>query len=857
MLKFKIKLLLILMTASSLAFGAADSEGFIKGSECHEMLKNPIANLEAAKPFPSTMMENGNRLVDVINNISSVGSDEGVLESDCKQVVQQIESFTAQATAARPGSGQLTVEQNNRLSEYQGIVARCDSPNVRLASESVSTCSNRLLREKCQGSPNEDVDMCVGKYQQSLSAANAANIPVQVNGRNMNDILAQVGTTPGSRVVASDTVSNSSGNGGVKLNGPIAFDNTSPDPLRKKKSNLTFTQHVGSPSTYGDKYGISASDALVLCEGEAAVPWAETRGQDPEKNWGPSMNEFVASTVAKFNEKFSQPKEKSAYEQFFNTEVIPEIKLRVETYVKCQALTMMMDNSDYGDQEVENTNDKGKYIKVSALKPELKCETSYHDAQDFYACVKVLNAYDALNIAGQGMQVYQQVDNGMKLADRQTDLQKKTLTGGTIDTTDVLQQQKQTVKDAAGYAQQRAALDTAKVATLFAMLKQMPSKEDLTSQCISTEDAWTKKISESFFTRIKTSLFNALNGATFDKDFSEYKKTYVLVFQNESTFAQGLATTEQGSTGRSICNKVSVSSSSRGGGAVNLLPNQAIKEQMKGEMVKAGVDAASNMAKAALLNKQAGEIDDVINSIKSFEPPPIPEQQLTDMQILECQANPQAENCGTINGRGNVSFTGNGINVGNGQFATTDGQGIDLGNTDPTASNSATSKSDRTGMARKLGGATADAPGDGGILNPVAAAEIKKGGGNPGGGGGGGASAPGAAGGGGAGGKPGTGGGSGASSGQGLAKMKYSGSSSGSLSWSGGGGLARKPAAKVDNPFANLLGKGGGKNGVLDGFRGPASGIGKKEDGLFNMISNRYSQVANDKERLIQYEIKK
>ncbi|PIP96559.1 MAG: hypothetical protein COW00_19285 [Bdellovibrio sp. CG12_big_fil_rev_8_21_14_0_65_39_13] len=674
--------------------------------------------------------------------------------------------------------------------------------------------------------------------------------------------LANIAPVDTSRGAAAAVAAQGSGQtnpsaGGVKLNGPIAFDNTSPDPLRKKKSNLTFTQHVGSPSTYGDKYGISASDVLVLCEGEAAVPWAETRGQDPEKNWGPSMNEFVASTVAKFNEKFSQPKEKSAYEQFFNTEVIPEIKLRVETYVKCQALTMMMDNSDYGDQEVENTNDKGKYIKVSALKPELKCETSYHDAQDFYACVKVLNAYDALNIAGQGMQVYQQVDNGMKLADRQTDLQKKTLTGGTIDTTDVLQQQKQTVKDAAGYAQQRAALDTAKVATLFAMLKQMPSKEDLTSQCISTEDAWTKKISESFFTRIKTSLFNALNGATFDKDFSEYKKTYVLVFQNESTFAQGLATTEQGSTGRSICNKVSVSSSSRGGGAVNLLPNQAIKEQMKGEMVKAGVDAASNMAKAALLNKQAGEIDDVINSIKSFEPPPIPEQQLTDMQILECQANPQAENCGTINGRGNVSFTGNGINVGNGQFATTDGQGIDLGNTDPTASNSATSKSDRTGMARKLGGATADAPGDGGILNPVAAAEIKKGGGNPGGGGGGGASAPGAAGGGGAGGKPGTGGGSGASSGQGLAKMKYSGSSSGSLSWSGGGGLARKPAAKVDNPFANLLGKGGGKNGVLDGFRGPASGIGKKEDGLFNMISNRYSQVANDKERLIQYEIKK
>ena len=760
--------------------------------------------------------------------------------------------------AAQPTVTQLTSDQNTRLREFQGTVARCDSPNVRLASESVSDCTNRLIRAKCEGNPNEDTDMCVGKYQQSLSAANAANIPVQVNGRNVNEILAQGGNTTGRTAGNTESQTDTSGNGsaanGVKLNAPLSFPPVSALPLRMSKSSKTYSQHKANPAAFGDAHGFSASGALQLCEGEAAKPWPQLISQSTSNNWGVSMDEFVGSTIKAFNEKFKEKKPKSEYEQFMK-EVRTEIASRITTYTQCQALTTLMVNSDFNDTDVESGNDKGKYVKVSVTKPELKCETSYHDSQDFYGCVKVLNAYDALDIAGKGMQVYQQVDNGMKLSDRQMDLQKKTLTGGTIDTTDVLQQQKQTVKDAAGYAQQRAALDTAKVATLYAMLNQMPSKESLLSNC--NGEQIVREVKNMFDERIGT-LQTAFDNAQFDAEFSEFKSTYAAnLITSSSPTATTTADSSQPQVDQSrLCSNAFISSRSGSRGGVQLLSNQAIKQQMKGEMVKAGVDAASNMAKAALLNKQAGEIDDVINSIKSFEPPPLPEQQLTDMQILECQANPQAENCGTINGRGNVSFTGNGINVGNGQFATTDGQGIDLGNTDPTASNSATSKTDRTGMARKLGGATADAPGDGGILNPVAAAEIKKGGGNPGGGGGAaGASAPGAAG--GSGGKPGAGGGSSAASGQGLAKMKYSGSSSGSLSWSGGGGLARKPAAKVDNPFANLLGKGGGKNGVLDGFRGPASGIGKKEDGLFNMISNRYSQVANDKERLIQYEIKK
>ena len=69
--------------------------------------------------------------------------------------------------------------------------------------------------------------------------------------------------------------------------------------------------------------------------------------------------------------------------------------------------------------------------------------------------------------------------------------------------------------------------------------------------------------------------------------------------------------------------------------------------------------------------------------------------------------------------------------------------------------------------------------------------------------------------------------------------------------------LLKNPERVEVTPESTTVEKIEQKVNMIDGFRGPASGIGKKEDGLFNMISNRYSQVANDKERLIQYEIKK
>lgn len=776
-----------------------------------------------------------NQLVDFVSRFSPPEAEISFSCDEKIKFVQLTSDNAKQNAAAVAATTQVSEEEASAKTQ-----AEIDATNtfVKQCSDSkpareVNECVRTALADRCK---NEgDIPACMGRHERVTGINTASPTPV----------------APGNGVAG--TAAATGGDSDKLMISGLVDTSTEPLPLQRKvKFNISTAPKVRNSYGY--------SDAHIKCEGELAQGTTWEKALDRKEGWwAASMQEFVTHSQYELSVLAKDGISKQSFTAWYDAK-IKEVKERTETYESCTALIYSLSGRvDLNDSSTtEGVGKGGKYEVASATKPDLKCVTYMYETVDFKACKNALNAFDGAFIAEQGMGVYQNYDFQSKNMDRQSDLNQKQLKGETIDTTDALGMQKGAVQDQASVANQRAAFSAAKVGLLATMLAKMPSAKEIEASCNNGKDktgtdnnpgsAWYVAVNN--FNDWMTSLTitsPASGGKLMEVGFLNGQRSAIALSPVAGAY-EGACKSVQGLT---------ASNDSSSDWTVQLIRNQDIKTKIKAEMIKAGVDMAGNLAKAALLNKQAGEIDDVINSINKFEPPPLPENQMTDMQILECQANPQAENCGTINGRGNVGFSSNGINVGNGQFATSDGQGIDLGNTDGTTANSATSKSDRAGMARKLGGATADAPGDAGILNPVSAAEVKNGGGNPGGGGGGaGATAPGAAaGGGGAGGKPGAGGSG--SGGQGLAKMKFSGSSAGSLSWSGGGGLARKPAAKADNPFANLLGKGGSKNGVLDGFRGPASGIGKKEDGLFNMISNRYSQVANDKERLIQYEIKK
>lgn len=720
---------------------------------------------------------------------------------------------------------------------------RQDRNNAILAIQ--ETCKDATDKNACMG---PKLDQYCHEKANAMSGAPANERQTALNnclGSIQQEYRASVaGIDPARSGAARDpAAAGASGEASAKLKFTQESINgvsySEPKKLRRGDEDFEF----GEDPELNDTIGYSKFHSF--CEGElpSGQMWEQSQAHDAG-NYKDSMNEFLASAKEEFVEKHGTDGISLQDLQAWYKKYNDQIQDRGKAYTYCTALMgSLQGNVNYSEKN--SGGNGGEYIVASATKPDLKCVTYMYETADFSACRAALNAFDAAFIAEQGMGVYQQFDFQSKNMDRQMDLQKKQMKGGTIDTTDALGVQKSATEDQADVAKQRAAFDAAKLGTLTMMLTQIPDMEKIVGSCKanasqsidSVKGEWIK-ISAEFHRWTQSMVSNTgaqlagLAGATPSQ------------YQPDETTVDTACT--------AFYNKRGSSSVS-----VQILRNQEIKGKIKAEMVKAGVSMASHIAKAALLEKQADEIQDVMNSIKKFEPPPFPENQMTEMQVLECQANPSAPGCGTLNGPNARGFEGNGISLGSSQFATSDGEAIDLNDPNAQNNNSANSKTDRADRARRLGSAAGDAAAESGILNPVAAADVKKGGGNPGGGAGGGPGAAGAGAAGGAGGgKPGQGGASGYSGGS-VSKVNYKGAGGGSLNYSGGFGAARKPAAKADNPFANLLGKGGSKSGVLDGFRGPASGIGNKDDGLFQMISNRYSRISSDKDRLMQYEIKK
>jgi hypothetical protein len=586
------------------------------------------------------------------------------------------------------------------------------------------------------------------------------------------------------------------------------------------------------------RYGLAS--LLRFCEWESTEEWPDIAGGSGD--WNPSVTQFDASVKQYLGKTFKDVKGQpgAAVASAMKTALENVVSIANEYYAtipSCPALSKVTGRS-LNREEADNGDfaggGNGNTITVqSSINPEFKCISKLRDTQDFPACKKMLNTFDAAHVADAAIKVGQSVYIQSENMGRQTDLQQKQMNGGTIGLEDSLKMQEEAVKDEAGIAYQRAAVDAAKLAALAAMLKGMPTEDTLIKECGSINAhqmiSASKTSLDTYLGEVVVAL--ASNGATISVDNGASN----LEFK-----------TAEIATDIDPCQTVPLSHKSN----VALIQNTRARDFMTKFLVKTGVDAASNLAIGAMLDKRADQIGDLANGVKSFEPPPFdPNAGWGDATSSECLTNPDAAGCLPASGPRGVDYYNSGINIDGGQFATTDGEAIlDTSRADPSASD----PTSRGGVVNSIGSPIAGVDNPSGLEgNTPGAASIKgadptaAGGGAGAAGGGGGAQPnnPGAR-------KPAS---DGSSASNGTASIKFGGSGAGGLNWSSG--RNSRKTAKADNPLAGLLGKK--SNGeVVDGFRGPASAIGKKSDGLFQMITRRYSVVANEK-RLIEYEEKK
>lgn len=553
----------------------------------------------------------------------------------------------------------------------------------------------------------------------------------------------------------------------------------------------------------------------------------------------------------------------------------------------CQSLsglTRELSAADY--QEAAGWSSSTSKTSVDG---KIKCVAGGAETQDYLPCLNAINAYDALFVANAGVETVQQVT----YLDKQMDIQQK-MQEDTESVTAGMEAQKSNLEAQADIANQKAVFDGARAATLAGVLNSMPTIDKLISSCSANVKKGLDSIdgqSESMIQYIQAS-FNTLKnkipdeanitvgapgspaqpyskevvadalekveGYTLDSSIPDQTGGDAAPQQDQGTPASatsGLAQvvipyteiqpsggSTSGNDADSICTVVARESEA------TLIMNDKARQQMKAAMIAAGLDAAGNLAKAAILNKHADQIGDAINDVESFAPPEFT-GAYEDGLFDECTADPDSENCAVSLDGQDVGFTGNTIQI-SGFDAGVIGGGSDSDIAAAANTDSPTSTSRTGGTAPKIGTGISKADKGGGIENTAAKATFGSGGGRGGGGGGG---SPGS-----------VAGPSGGGAGGGAAGEQPSGTTSKSskITFSGGtaptkltGGTRSamaKKESKVANPFDKLFGKKASGNELS--FRNPAA-IGKGKGSILEQISRRYTEISKT-DRLLKYEKK-
>ncbi len=282
---------------------------------------------------------------------------------------------------------------------------------------------------------------------------------------------------------------------------------------------------------------------------------------------------------------------------------------------------------------------------------------------------------------------------------------------------------------------------------------------------------------------------------------------------------------------------------------LGFLLNQKAKEIMKEKLVQIGGSAVVKMLQTNMLASQVGKIEDAMAKVDAFKPSDYVTQQ-DDAQVVYCQQNPAAPQC--LSGQLSYQvdpFSNEGFSFGAGGTGTA----YNIADKDATTASNTIggSGSGTTNSPTTMGSAITPVDKSNAIVDTSTAATVSQGG------------DPQNAGGGSAGGGGGGGGGGGPAPQKGQeattslatgSAVKYSGGAGG-VSVIGGSGIKKSGSNNESNPFADMFKNKTAANGALN-FRGPAS-IGNEKGNIFMQISNRYKEVSQNKERLIEYEAAK
>lgn len=455
---------------------------------------------------------------------------------------------------------------------------------------------------------------------------------------------------------------------------------------------------------------------------------------------------------------------------------------------RCDAAAFIISGFDRNWENPEHV----KTIDVKGGNPPITCQGKGVATVDYDSCVKFVQNGDIMDVAQGAIQKGQELYYADKTMTAQADAAKSDNSA-----TAALQALKSSVNSQKEIMEQRAAIDSGKLAVLANYYMDMPTNDDVKAKCA------------------KYTLPDELN--------------------------------KNNSVAKTLCEQVANENS------FGFLMNPMAKEKMKAKLVKVGIDVGSDAVMAGLMAKRAGDINNAIANVESFKPIDPIAPQANNLQTTFCQQNPGDPKCLT----GGLDRTFDAMNDNVVTFGD-GGTGTSYANTNPftgdgTTTTNAVSPTDRKSVTG-VGSTIAAAQQGSGLANPIAAGAITKGSGPTGGGGGGGSA--GGGGGGGGGGLPSSQGQGGVSSAIAGRAPAYNGGSGFSI-LNGGGGLrgGGKAKDKEENPFGKLFNKNGNANGAVN-FREIASKVGGKSDNIFDMISNRYSKVSTEK-RLLEYEIAK
>jgi hypothetical protein len=625
----------------------------------------------------------------------------------------------------------------------------------------------------------------------------------------------------------------------VSLSDGVEANSCSAPPSFQPNTTNNDANHIlrGNTSNVSVDQNESGLDGFVNCARLASVTWdraVSTRGQTFAQVWGPRL----ARQHTLYLEELKKAPTDATKVKDATTKHITEMQLIFERIQSCEAYRSLtsagersttgrasasQNNNTRGNNNNNNDRDQRRGNERKSMDGQITCSACGTETRDYNACIRAVNAYDALMI-GQtvftGVQGIQMQDT---MFDSQTGMNPNDAAAG-------LRAQESVVRKQGQLATQQAGVDAAKAAAFVAMWQQIPNSNDVLSRC-SQELAGGRLLADQKIAEI----------------FDEYSRAIWSQLPNCQL---------EGNSPRLGANQNHRGAQARCGAVLSdscVLNNQEARDKMLAAGINAGIEAFVNMGKAALLNKQANRIAGIIDEVDNFDPVPLNYRE-QEFFGSPCELDPFGPDCdGYINSR---SF-GFGDNEPIQIHGLSHASSFERGDTNAQeGDNNATGGNpNRPDIARPIGAFDPTSSGSGGFADRIPGPANVRSGGSAGGGGGGGGGGPASAGG------TGGGGGGGASDAPRMNPATrtiantYSGGG-GSLSRSGGGALNRRGnEGTPENPFSNLFNQGGGPNSDVINFRDTASDddIAGKDQSIFSIISNRYGAVQQS-DRLLRYE---